>query len=126
MAERLLWVCLGSALGGGARYLVGVAAATLLGTGFPYGTLLVNVTGCVAIGALLRIAAEGHAIGPGLQLFLVTGVLGGFTTYSSFNHETLALLRDGPPALGLLYLAGTVVLCLAAGAIGLSIGRFWT
>lgn len=123
--DRLLWVCLGSALGGGARYLVGVGATSLLGPGFPYGTLLVNVAGSLAIGLVMQIAMESQAIGPNLRLFLVTGLLGGFTTYSSFNHETLVLLRDGPHVLGFVYLAGTVLLCLAAGALGLALGRVW-
>ena len=124
--DRLLWVCLGSALGGGARYLVGIAATALLGGGFPYGTLAVNVAGSFAIGLLMQTAAQSPALTPELRLFWVTGVLGGFTTYSSFNHETLVLLRDGPPLLGGVYLAGTVLLCLGAGLLGLAAGRAWT
>jgi CrcB protein len=110
---RFLLVCLGGALGSGSRYLVALAAASLPGASFPWGTLAVNVTGSLLIGA----AMEGLAPS-GLRLFFVTGVLGGFTTYSSFNQETLQLVRSGQPGAALLNAGATLFGCLAAGVAG--------
>ena len=121
--ERLAWVCLGSALGGGLRYLAGQAAATLLGVAFPYGTLFVNVTGSFLIGLIMHVGLASDAISPTARLFLTTGVMGGLTTYSTFNYETLGMLREGALFVAVLNLALTVVLCLAAGLLGLAAGR---
>ncbi len=121
--ERLAWVCLGSALGGGLRYLAGQAAATLLGVAFPYGTLFVNVTGSFLIGLIMHVGLASDAISPTARLFLTTGVMGGLTTYSTFNYETLGMLREGAVFVAGLNLALTVVLCLAAGLLGLAAGR---
>jgi len=121
--ERLAWVCLGSALGGGLRYLAGQAAATLLGVAFPYGTLFVNVTGSFLIGVIMHVGLASDAISPTARLFLTTGVMGGLTTYSTFNYETLGMLREGALFVAVLNLALTVVLCLAAGLLGLAAGR---
>lgn len=123
--ERLTWVCVGSALGGGLRYLVGQAAATLLGVAFPYGTLFVNVTGSFLIGFVMHVGLASDAISPAARLFLTTGVMGGLTTYSTFNYETLGLLREGALFMAALNLVATVVLCLAAGLLGLAAGRAW-
>ena len=121
--ERLAWVCLGSALGGGLRYLAGQAASTLLGVAFPYGTLFVNVTGSFLIGVIMHVGLASDAISSTARLFLTTGVMGGLTTYSTFNYETLGLLREGALFVAVLNLALTVVLCLAAGLLGLAAGR---
>ena len=123
MIERLAWVCLGSALGGGARYLLSLAALRVLGPSFPWGTLCVNLLGAFLIGCLLPSAPVSSALPENARLFLVTGALGGLTTYSTFNHETLQLLTAGDWQLGLLNLAGTVVACLAAGTLGILAGR---
>jgi fluoride exporter len=120
---RLLWVCLGSALGGGARYLVSQAALQLLGTGFPYGTLAVNVIGSFAIGAIMHVGLESTLLSPMARLFLTTGVLGGFTTYSTFNYETLGLVGEGDWLRAGLNVAVTVVACLLAGLLGVASGR---
>jgi CrcB protein len=92
---RLLLVCAGGALGSGARYLVSTWAARALGADFPRGTLIVNVLGSFLLALLLGLAGTREAITPEARLFLGAGVLGGFTTYSSFNYETLALLERG-------------------------------
>jgi len=124
--DRLLWVCLGSALGGGARYLVAQGSAALLGAGFPYGTLAVNVGGSFLISLIMAVGLQSTLIPPTLRLFLTTGVMGGFTTYSTFNYETLEMLREGIWGLVGLNLALTVGLCLAAGLLGLAAGRLLT
>ena len=118
---RFLLVCAGGAIGSGARYLASTWAARALGPDFPRGTLLVNVTGSFALAFLL--AREG-AVSPEVRLFVGSGILGGYTTYSSFNYETIALLDGGRPALAAVNLALTVFSCLASGAAGLALGRW--
>jgi len=121
--DRLVWVCLGSALGGGARYLVSQAAASLLGPAFPYGTLIVNVIGSYLIGLVMHVGLNSTLISPTLRIFLTTGVMGGLTTYSTFNYETLRFAVEGDWHLGALNMAATVVACLAAGILGLATGQ---
>ncbi len=110
---RFLTICLGGALGTGARYGVGLWAARTLGAGFPFGTLLVNVVGSFLISVVMYLSADVGVISPGLRLFLTTGFMGGFTTYSSFNYETLKLIQGGAWATA----AANVVLTLCAAAI---------
>ena len=80
----VFWVALGGALGASGRYLTGVWAVRLLGHGFPYGTLIVNVFGCFLMGALVEAAALKLSLSQEMRAFLTTGVLGGFTTFSAF------------------------------------------
>jgi CrcB protein len=120
--SRVLLVALGGALGSVARYGVGVAAPRLLGTTFPWGTLGVNLLGSFLIALVMHLALTTAAISPSARLFLTTGVMGGFTTYSSFNFETLALVGDrlwGVAALSVGHRAG----CLVAGVLGPALGR---
>lgn len=121
--DRLLWVCLGSALGGGARYLVSLAALQLFGAGFPTGTLAVNLLGSFGIGLVMVIGLETLWMSPAARLFLTTGVLGGFTTYSTFNYETLGFVGEGDWLRAALNVVGTLVGCLAAGLLGAASGR---
>lgn len=107
----VLLVALGGALGSVLRHLVSVFAATQLGTAFPYGTLAVNVVGSALIGLAAGLGLSGEA-----RLFLVTGLLGGFTTFSAFSLETGALFERSP-ALAMLYVIASVGLGLAAFAI---------
>lgn len=115
---RLLLVCLGGALGSGARYLTSLAAASLFGVAFPYGTLIVNVAGSFLLGFVMELLPP-----PDLRFFLTTGVLGGFTTYSTFNYETSGYLRDGAWATAALNIGATVAGCLVAGFAGVAAGR---
>ena len=121
--ERLLWVSLGSAIGGALRYFTSQLALGLLGSSFPYGTLAVNLIGSFLIGLIMHLGISSTLISPTLRLFLTTGVMGGFTTYSAFNYETLTLLREGPWEVGLINLLVMLAGCLAAGAAGLALGR---
>ena len=116
----VLWVALGGALGSVARYALSGIAVRWLGAAFPYGTLFVNATGSFAIGLLAAlVAADGRpSLGADARAFLLVGVLGGFTTFSSFSLETLNLARSGALAPALLNVAGSVVLCLAAVSLG--------
>jgi CrcB protein len=121
--ERFLWICLAGAAGTGARYLVQLGAAKAFGQTFPYGTLIVNVVGSFLIALLVQLSLSGDRISPTLRLVLATGFLGGFTTYSAFNYETLALFEQRSYGPGAIYLALTVVGCLAAGLLGLGAAR---
>lgn len=114
---RLLLVCLGGAFGSGARYLV---ASWIAGTGttWPFGTFTVNVVGSFLISVVMRLALDPAIVAPDLRLFLVTGILGGFTTYSAFNYEALALFEKGAWLAGALYAAAMLLSCLAAGLAG--------
>jgi CrcB protein len=118
--ERLVLVCLGGALGSGARYFVSGWVMQRLGSGFPWGTLCVNVVGSFLIGAIMRIAGTTTWISPATQLTLTVGILGGFTTYSSFNYEVISSLEQGAWLLAGANALGMVVACLAAGFLGLA------
>lgn len=124
-ATNLALVALGSAVGACLRYAVGIAAARLLGLGFPWGTLAVNVLGSFAMGliaaALVRaeLAGASHPV----RLLLATGLLGGFTTFSSFSLEIVLLWERGAAHLALAYIAASLVLGIAALVAGLQIVR---
>ena len=120
---QLFWICLAGAVGTGARYGVGLWAARVLGTAFPYGTLAVNLVGSFLISVVLVLAVSTDHIGPTLRLTLTTGFMGGLTTYSSFNYETLKLLQERAWGPGLLYVLATFGGCLAAGALGIVVAR---
>ncbi|HEY6097947.1 MAG TPA: CrcB family protein [Anaeromyxobacter sp.] len=118
---RLLLVCAGGALGSGARFLLSTWAARALGADFPRGTILVNATGSFVLAFVFGL--PGEALSAETRLFLGAGLMGGYTTYSSFNYETLALLEGGSPGLALANVLITLSACLLAGAIGLAAGR---
>jgi fluoride exporter len=120
---RLLLVCAGGALGSGARYLVATWAARAYGASFPRGTLIVNVTGSLLLGIIMGVAGARDLLSPEARLFLGTGIMGGYTTYSSFNYETLALAERGSVALAAANVTLTLVGCFAGGALGLVAGR---
>lgn len=122
--DRFALVFLGGALGSVARYLISLGALRLLGPGFPAGTLAVNVLGSFLIAFVNHVGLNSTAIAPGTRLFLTTGVMGGLTTYSTFNYETLELLRGKDLWLGAGNVAITVITCLAAGVLGLAAGRW--
>ncbi|USI72391.1 CrcB family protein [Sphingomonas morindae] len=119
-------VMLGGALGSGLRYLAGVAGQRLLGTGFPAGTLFVNVSGGLLMGllaALLARAAGGIAAAEPMRLLLGVGVLGGYTTFSSFTLETVTMIERGQPALALFYVLASALGAILALMLGLALGR---
>ena len=117
--SQILLVAIGGALGSLARYGVGLAAARWLGLAFPWGTLVVNVAGGLAMGVLFaRVGPEQE----GLRLLVGVGVLGGFTTFSTFSLETVRLLEHGP-GLGLFYVACSLILSVGACWAGLVLGR---
>jgi len=115
---KFLLVCLGGAIGSGARYLVALWSLAALGMAFPYGTLLVNAVGSFLICVVMHLAVTARVISPNLGLFLTTGVMGGFTTYSTFNYETFKYMQSGAYGLAGLYVTATLVLCFGAGVGG--------
>jgi len=118
-----LLVFAGGGLGAAARYGLQGLIYEKTGTGFPYGTLVVNVLGCLVIGALMSAMEERFLVHPSVRIFLTIGVLGGFTTFSSFGFETVSLFRDGEIFLGLTNAIGTMVLCLVGTWIGMLLGK---
>lgn len=121
--ERLFWICFAGALGTGTRYLIGQWAGERLGSSFPYGTLIVNLTGCFLIAAVTQIALDMLAFPPTLRLALTTGFLGGLTTYSSFAYETTRLTQDGAPGAAMLNFGLTTVACFGAVLLGLALAQ---
>ena len=114
-------VALGSALGGVARHGLSVLIAQRLGAGFPWGTIFVNVTGSFLIG-LVAALTDARQNTQGTREFLMIGVLGGYTTFSAFSLQTLALLREGRLLEATGNVAGSVVLCVAAVWLGFLAG----
>jgi CrcB protein len=119
----LLYVALGSAIGGVSRYLLGGLVQRLLDTTFPAGTLLVNVTGSFLLGAIIRYALETPSLTPEVRGFLTIGFCGGYTTFSTFSYETMALLEDGEWARAGVYITASVILSLIATFLGLALAR---
>lgn len=120
-------VALGGAIGSLLRWAAVVVAVQRFGTLFPWGTLGVNVVGSFAIGAIAELALAGHAgVSPAVRLFVATGVLGGFTTFSSFSLDAVNLVRDGHSPLALLYAFGSVGLGIGAAFAGVALARLAT
>lgn len=124
MARLYLAVGLGSALGGGARWLASDLLAGWLGAGLPWGTLFVNVTGSWLIGLYAALTAPGgrFAAGPLQRHFVMAGVCGGYTTFSVFSLETVRLLEAGRPAMAAAYVGVSVAGWLAAVWAGYGLG----
>jgi fluoride exporter len=119
----LLYVAIGSALGGVSRYLLGGYIQRVLQTEFPAGTLLINVSGSLLIGAILQYAVETSTVTPELKALLTIGFCGGYTTFSTFSYETLALLKDGEWTRAGVYIASSVLLSLVATFVGFVLAR---
>lgn len=116
--NRFLLIALGAALGANARYLVNIWAANRFGADFPYGTLLVNISGSFILGLLLALASERLSLSPDLRLLLAVGFLGSYTTFSSYAVESLNLWRDGGLLIGLWNIALNNGIGLAFALLG--------
>jgi CrcB protein len=121
---NILLVFVGGGLGAAARYMLQGAVYRVTGAGFPYGTLIVNILGCFVIGLLMSSMEERFMAAPSLRVFLTVGILGGFTTFSSFSYESMMLLREGDIIAGGLNIVLSVVICLGATWLGLGLGRY--
>jgi CrcB protein len=118
MPRLLVLVGFAGALGTVTRYVVGLWAARALGTGFPFGTLIVNVVGCFLIAAITQVASSTMLISPTMKLALTTGFMGGLTTYSSFNLDTTQLLESRGWYAAAVNFGVTTAGCFGAGVLG--------
>ncbi len=121
MFTTLPFVALGGAIGASLRYLTGLAALRAFGPGFPAGTLIVNVVGCLAMGVLAALLADKSS--PRLAPFLMTGILGGFTTYSAFALDAVTLWQRGESGTAMTYILATTAGSLAAVLAGMALAR---
>lgn len=120
---RLLIICLGGATGTGLRYLTGLMAARWWGDDFPYGTLIVNLSGAFIVGFVQQIGRETMLIPDDLRLFLTTGMMGGFTTYSAFSYESVRLMETGAWHQAWVNIFVTTTVCLSLCFLGIAVGR---
>lgn len=114
---------MGGAIGAAGRYLVGVGAIRLLGTGFPWGTLIVNVVGSLIMGMMIEAFALRYSVSNEVRAFLATGILGGFTTFSAFSLDMATLIERKAQGLTVIYLGASVGLSILALFAGLAIAR---
>jgi len=120
----MLWyIAFGSAIGGVSRYVLGGAVQRMAGGTFPVGTLVVNITGSFLLGAILRYAIDTPGLTPEVRALLTVGFCGGYTTFSTFSYETVALMEDGEWTRAATYLALSVLLSIAATVLGLIVAR---
>jgi fluoride exporter len=118
-------VFVGGGIGAALRYWLSGSVYRFVGADFPYGTLLVNVLGCCLIGFMMSFFEERFSVQPILRVFLTIGVLGGFTTFSTFSYETVALLKEGSYLWGTANVVYSVLICLGGSWIGSVIGKLF-
>ncbi len=121
--SHALIVAAGGALGSVGRYLIGALAIRLWGPNFPWGTFIVNIAGSLMIGLLVEAVARALNQSADMRLFIVTGFLGGFTTFSSFSLDAMTMIERGDVLPAVAYVTASVVLALIAVFAGLAIGR---
>jgi len=121
--ERLLLIALGGAIGTALRYLTSLLAARWFGTEFPYGTLIVNLTGAFIIGVVQQVGTQTLLIPDHVRLFITTGMMGGLTTYSAFSYETVHLMELGAWQQAWINVVVTTVACLGLCFLGIMVGR---
>ncbi len=120
----LLWVGLGGFLGANARYLLGGWIADRLGVGFPYGTYAINVTGSFILGFFLAFAQDRAWVAPPARLLFAVGFVGAYTTFSTFEYESIRLLQDGELLLCSVYMIGSVISGAVATVAGIALGSW--
>ena len=120
---HVLLVAAGGAIGASLRHLSGLAAMRVFGAGFPWGTVFVNVVGSFLMGLFIELAARRFGASQEVRLFVATGCLGGFTTFSTFSLDAMALAERGSHALAAIYVIGSVVVGIAALFAGLALAR---
>lgn len=120
---HMFLVALGGAAGSVCRYLVGQWSLRLFGPAFPWGTLIVNVAGSFAIGLLVELVARRFNASTEMRLLIVTGFLGGFTTFSAFSLDVISLVERSTTLVGVTYVIASVAVSLAAVFAGLALGR---
>lgn len=120
-----MWVAIGGAIGSVARYLVSTWAAARFGAEFPYGTLIVNITGCFIIGAFMTMATERLSISPYWRLFITVGFVGGMTTFSSFSYETIHLLQEAEMLRACYNVGLNILVGFSATWLGVGVARLF-
>ena len=121
--RHLLLVAAGGAIGSSLRHLVNVASLRWFGPGFPWSTLVVNIVGCFAMGVLIELIARKFGASQEMRLFIATGILGGFTTFSAFSLDAAVLWERGAHGVAALYVSASVIGALAALFTGLWLAR---
>ena len=119
----LALAAIGGAIGASGRYLVGTAALRLFGSGYPWGTLIVNIVGALLMGILIELMALKYSGSQELRIFLATGILGGFTTFSAFSLEVAMMIERGHWSEAGIYILASVTLTIAALFVGLYLVR---
>lgn len=114
-------IAIGSAVGGVARYLIGLLGLRWFGVGYPVGTLFVNLTGSLLIGFVMRYATEPGSLSNAARAFLVVGICGGYTTFSAFSYETIGMLQNGAVGKAAGYMVASVSLALAGTLVGMGL-----
>jgi CrcB protein len=121
--ERVLLIAVGGGIGSAVRYLASVLAARWFGSEFPYGTLIVNLTGAFIIGLVQELGTEALLLPDSTRLFITTGMMGGLTTYSTFSYETVRLMEANAWHQAWINIIVTTVICLSLCFIGIAVGR---
>lgn len=121
--DKYLWISLGAIIGANARYLISSWVAERWGASFPYGTLLINLTGSLIVGVFLTFATQRALVDPRLRLLIAVGFCGSYTTFSTYTYESINLILNGSWGAGLINLLGSSGLGLLAVALGILIGR---
>jgi CrcB protein len=122
---EVILVTIGGGIGSASRYLVSTWAAARFGADFPYGTLIVNVVGCFIIGAFMTVATERLIVSPYWRLFVTVGIVGGFTTFSSFSYETLHLLQEADALRAFYNVSLNVLVGFSATWLGIGLARLF-
>jgi len=120
---KYLLVFIGGGIGASVRYWLTGIVYKIVQNEFPYGTFIVNTVGCFLIGFLILGMEDRFVMSPSLRIFLTIGILGGFTTFSTFSYETIALFRDGEILFALTNVFASVIVCLTATYTGIVIGK---
>lgn len=123
---NILWIGIGGFLGANARYWLGSLISRWLGTGFPYATGIINITGALVIGIIATLFADRAVDNESLRLFLIVGILGGYTTFSSYSYEAVSMMQQDRWLAAIGYLVGSNMLGIGACVGGVLIARLWT
>jgi len=121
--EKILWISIGAVLGANLRYWVGDWAAQRFGSGFPYGTLMINLTGSFVLGLFVSMTLEHFIIDPRLRIFMIVGFLGSYTTFSTYAYESIALISLGQWGWGIFNLLGSSLLGALFALLGIWLGK---
>jgi CrcB protein len=121
--EKFLLISTGAILGANARYWLGIWCADRWGTAFPYGTLLINVTGSFVLGLFMTLATERLLIDPRWRFLVAVGFLGAYTTFSTYSYESFSLLSKGQWVAGLMNLFGSSILGILSVGLGVFLGK---